>query len=68
MNKDQIEGSWTELQGKIKQQWAKLTDDDLTLIEGKREELAGCVQKRYGKAKEAAEDEVREFIKRSRPQ
>src|SRR5262245_37619995 len=48
MNKDQASGSWKELKGKIKQQWGKLTDDDMTVLEGSADELSGRIQKRYG--------------------
>ncbi|MFA6209018.1 MAG: CsbD family protein [Candidatus Obscuribacterales bacterium] len=63
MNMDQIKGDWKQLQGKVKAKWGKLTDDDMTVIEGKRDELAGKIQERYGMAKEAAEKELDEFCK-----
>ncbi len=63
MNWDQIAGNWTQAKGKVKQQWAKLTDDDLTAINGRRDELAGLLQKRYGYAKEQAEQEVDRWVK-----
>ncbi len=58
MNKDQIAGNWKQLTGKVKEQWGKLTDDDLTAVEGKRDQLVGRIQERYGVAREKAEDEV----------
>ena len=58
MNQDRIEGNWKQFKGKIKEQWGKLTDDDMTVIEGKRDQLVGRVQERYGIAKEKAEEEV----------
>src|SRR3954471_10896055 len=61
MNKDQAAGGWKELKGKIKQQWGKLTDDDLTVLEGSADELTGRIQKRYGVAKEEAEKQVNTF-------
>ncbi len=61
MNWDQIEGNWKQLKGKVKAKWGKLTDNDLTRLSGKREELAGMLQKRYGLAKEQAEKELDEF-------
>jgi len=64
MNKDQVQGSWKELQGKIKQKWGKLTDNDLKVIEGRRDELAGIIQRRYGYEKSQAEKEVKEFLQR----
>ena len=48
MNKLQIKGNWNEVKGKLKQQYAKLTDDDLTYVEGKEDELLGRIQKRLG--------------------
>jgi len=48
MNWDQIAGNWTQFTGKVKEQWGKLTDDDLTAIAGKRDQLAGKLQERYG--------------------
>jgi uncharacterized protein YjbJ (UPF0337 family) len=61
MNKDQAAGNWKELKGKIKQQWGKLTDDDLTVLEGSADELSGRIQKRYGIAKEEAEKQINTF-------
>jgi uncharacterized protein YjbJ (UPF0337 family) len=63
MNWDQIAGNWKQLTGKVKAKWGILTDDDLTRIAGKREELAGLIQKHYGVAKEQAEKEADEFAK-----
>jgi uncharacterized protein YjbJ (UPF0337 family) len=62
MNWDEIAGKWKQSSGKIKEKWGKLTDDDLTTINGKREQLVGRIQERYGLAKEAAEDQVDEFV------
>ncbi|MEL5341264.1 CsbD family protein [Serratia nevei] len=59
MNKDQADGNWKQLKGKVKEKWGKLTDDDLTVIEGKREQLVGKIQERNGYQKEAAEKEVK---------
>lgn len=63
MNKDQIKGNWHEVKGKIKEQWGKLTDDDITQINGRREQLLGFIQKKYGYAKERAEEELNRFEK-----
>jgi uncharacterized protein YjbJ (UPF0337 family) len=63
MNWDQIKGDWKQVQGKVKSQWGKLTDDDLKVIDGKREELAGKLQHHYGLGKEKAEEELDSFIK-----
>jgi uncharacterized protein YjbJ (UPF0337 family) len=54
MNWDRIEGNWKQFQGKVRQQWAKLTDDDVELVKGKRTELAGRIQQRYGVAQDEA--------------
>lgn len=62
MNWDQVEGKWTELKGQARQNWGELTDDDLAQAKGKREELAGKLQNRYGKTKEEAEREVDSWI------
>ena len=52
MNKDQLEGKWKEYAGKVKQQWGKLTDDEITQAQGNKEELAGKIQQKYGGSKE----------------
>lgn len=59
MNWDQIKGNWTEYKGKIKAKWGDLTDDDLDRMEGKRDELVGKIQQRYGVTKEEAEQQVK---------
>lgn len=61
MNRDIIAGNWKQVMGKAKQQWGKLTDDDLTEIEGQRELLAGKIQERYGYTRDEAEKYVREW-------
>jgi uncharacterized protein YjbJ (UPF0337 family) len=61
MNWDQIKGNWKQFRGQVQQQWGKLTDDDLTVVNGHREELIGRVQERYGIAKEEAERQVKDF-------
>jgi uncharacterized protein YjbJ (UPF0337 family) len=58
MNWAQIEGRWKRLSGQAKSEWAKLTDDDLTLIAGKREQLAGKLQEHYGVVKDDAEKQI----------
>jgi len=62
MNWDQIAGSWKQLQGKVREKWGKITDDDLTVVAGKRDQLSGALQRRYGLAKEEAEKQLDEFI------
>ena len=66
MNRDTIKGNWNQMKGKIKEQWGKLTDDDLKVVEGRFDQLAGRLQERYGIAKDEAERQVREFEERSR--
>ena len=61
MNWDRIEGNWKQLKGRIREQWARLTDDELDRIAGRRERLAGCLQNSYGIAKDEAENQIREF-------
>ena len=65
MNKDEVGGNWKQFKGKVKEQWGKLTDDDMTVIEGKRDQLVGKVQERYGYAKDQAEKEVNDWEKRN---
>ena len=61
MNKDEIGGNWKQFKGKAKEKWGKLTDDDMTVIEGKRDQLVGRIQERYGYAKDQAEKEVTDW-------
>lgn len=63
MNKDTWQGDWNILKGKVKEKWGKLTDDDLTQIKGKKDQLLGALQKRYGYAKEVAEKEIANWEK-----
>ncbi len=65
MNKDEVRGNWKQFKGKAKEQWSKLTDDDMTIIEGKRNQLVGKIQERYGYAKEKAEKEVVDWENRN---
>jgi len=58
MNWDRIEGNWKQFTGKAKEKWGQLTDDDLTQIQGNREQLEGLLQKRYGYAKDKAKEEI----------
>ena len=61
MNTLEIKGDWNITKGKLKQKWAKLTDDDLQYSEGQQEELLGRIQKRTGESREAVEKAVKEF-------
>ena len=58
MNWDRIEGNWKQLKGKAKVQWGKLTDDQLDVVAGKRDQLVGRVQEQYGIGKDEAEKQV----------
>ena len=62
MNQQHMKGKWMELRGKAKQRWGKLTDDDLDRIDGRREELVGRIQQRYGHARDQVEREVDAFL------
>ena len=64
MNADILKGKWKEIKGEVKAQWGKLTDDDLTEIEGHEDKLLGLLQKRYGYAKDRAEKEYKDFMDR----
>lgn len=61
MNQDIIKGKWSQLSGKLKEKWGKLTDDDVNQLDGHREYLVGKLQERYGIAKDKADVQVREF-------
>jgi len=61
MNSDQFEGKWKQLKGTVKQRWGKLTDDDLTALSGKKDELVGKLQERYGITREQAQREADEW-------
>lgn len=65
MNNDRMAGNWHQLKGKVKEQWGKLTDDDLTQLEGSSEKLAGKLQERYGYAKDEAEKRAKDFRDRN---
>ena len=60
MNKLEIKGDWNILKGKVKQKWAKLTDDDLQFVAGQEEELIGRIQKRTGETRENLETVLHE--------
>jgi len=63
MNWDQVSGNWKQFRGNIKEKWGKLTDDDLNVIAGKRDQLVGKIQEVYGITKEEAEKEIKQFLK-----
>ena len=61
MNWDRIQGNWKQEDGKAKAQWGKLTDDDLVVVAGRREQLAGKIQERYGIAKDDVERQIADW-------
>jgi uncharacterized protein YjbJ (UPF0337 family) len=67
MNWDEFAGNWKQVTGKVKEKWGKLTDDDLMVIAGKREQLTGLLQERYGYGKDHVEKEVDAFIHAMKP-
>jgi uncharacterized protein YjbJ (UPF0337 family) len=63
MNWDRVEGNWKQITGKVKQQWGKLTDDSLTEVNGRRDQLVGKIQEAYGISKDEADRQVRDWEK-----
>ena len=61
MNWDKMAGAWTQSKGKVREQWGKLTDDDLDVIAGRRDQLVGLIQRRYGVARDEVERQVKQF-------
>jgi uncharacterized protein YjbJ (UPF0337 family) len=62
MNRDILEGQWKQIKGRVKQQWGRLTDDELDQLTGSYEELAGLIQERYGYSREEAVNELDMFL------
>ena len=62
MNNQILKGNWTELKGKVREKWGQLTNDDLDVIAGRRDQLVGAIQKRYGRALDDVEREVDAFL------
>jgi len=63
MNWDRVEGNWKQMKGRVQQQWGKLTNDDLNLVEGKRIELIGRIQERYGVQRDEAEQQIDNWLR-----
>jgi uncharacterized protein YjbJ (UPF0337 family) len=61
MNWNRIEGNWKQIKGNVLEKWGKLTDDDFDVVNGKREQLAGKIQERYGIERDAAEKQIAEW-------
>ena len=62
MNRDILRGQWTQLKGKVRQQWGKLTDDEIDQMQGNAEILIGRIQEHYGRSREQAEQEVERWL------
>lgn len=67
MNKDVLTGKWKQLRGQVREQWGKLTDDELDQIAGKSDQLIGKIQEKYGYSREKAEQEVEKFLDKVEP-
>jgi uncharacterized protein YjbJ (UPF0337 family) len=65
MDSNRTAGMWKQVRGKIKEQWGKLTDDEIDQLEGKSDQLAGKIQEKYGVAKDEAERQSQEFRSRN---
>jgi uncharacterized protein YjbJ (UPF0337 family) len=63
MDWTRVEGNWKQIKGRAKERWGKLTDDDLTAIAGRRDQLEGMIQERYGYAKEKARKEIEDWTR-----
>jgi uncharacterized protein YjbJ (UPF0337 family) len=66
MNTEQTHGQFTQLKGKLKETWGRLTDDDIALYEGQREQFFGKLEEKYGVAKKEAENRIKELEKSTR--
>ena len=62
MNEDILKGKWEQIKGQVRQKWGELTNDDVDRVAGRRQELVGIIQERYGRAQEEAEREVDDFL------
>ncbi|HZD41756.1 MAG TPA: CsbD family protein [Terriglobales bacterium] len=63
MNWDQVSGQWKQYKGKAKEKWGKLTDDEIDVVQGHRDQLVGKIQQKYGIGKEEAEKQVDDWAK-----
>ena len=67
MNRDWLEGNWKQARGKVRERWGKLTDDDLDVIAGRRDQLVGRIQELYGTTRDQVEHDLDEmFVAQSR--
>jgi uncharacterized protein YjbJ (UPF0337 family) len=67
MNEDTLKGQWTQIKGRVREQWGKLTNDDLDQIQGRAEQLIGKVQERYGIQRDEAKRQVDDFMRSTEP-
>jgi uncharacterized protein YjbJ (UPF0337 family) len=67
MNEDTLKGQWTQIKGRVREQWGKLTNDDLDQIQGRAEQLIGKVQERYGIQRDEAKRQVDDFLRHAEP-
>jgi uncharacterized protein YjbJ (UPF0337 family) len=65
MNEDRVKGNWKEAKGKVRETWGKLTDDDLDVIAGKRDQLLGRIQQRHGLAQDEAERQLSDWERKN---
>lgn len=66
MNEDTLKGQWTQLKGKVREQWGKLSNDDVEQVQGQTQQLVGRIHERYGIAREEAERQVKDWMKTTR--
>jgi uncharacterized protein YjbJ (UPF0337 family) len=66
MNRDRLEGKWKQLSGSVREQWGRLTDDRLSVVAGRHDQLAGRYQEEYGITQEESKRQLREFLRRNR--
>ena len=64
MNWDIVQGNWTQWKGRLKEKWGDLTDDDIQMLDGRKDQLAGKIQERYGIARDQADREIDEWTER----
>lgn len=67
MNLDIAQGQWKQLKGKVREQWGRLTDDEIDVLGGNYQRLIGKLQEKYGKAREEVTNEVNQFLDKYRP-
>lgn len=67
MNEDTLKGQWTQMKGKVREQWGKLTNDDVDQIQGQAEQLVGKIQERYGVARDEARRQFDMWMDENQP-